>query len=56
MVLAKTKLLINENFRTYNAYHKNISNSQLREKLNSLQQPLSDLIDDLKQRYFLKLS
>ena len=48
----KIKLLINEKLRTYNAYRKNISNSQLRKNLSSLQQRLRDLIDDLKQKYF----
>ena len=31
------KLLINEKLRTYNAYRKKISNSELRQKVSSLQ-------------------
>ena len=52
----KIKLLINEKLRTYNAYRKNIGNSQLRKNLSSLQQRLRDLIDDSKQKYFLRLT
>ena len=52
----KTKSLINEKLRTYNAYRKNIGNNQLRKNLSSLQQRLHDLIDGLKQKYFLKLT
>ena len=52
----KIKLLINEKLRTYNAYHKNIGNSQLRKNLSLLQQRLRDLIDDSKQKYFLRLT
>ena len=51
----KIKLLINEELRTYNGYRKNIGNSQLRKNLSSLQQRLHDLIDDSKQKYFLRL-
>ena len=42
----KIKSLINEKLRTYNAYRKNIGNSQLRKNLSSSQQRLRDLIDD----------
>ena len=52
----KIRLLINEKLRTYNAYRKNIGNSQLRKNLSSLQQRLRDLIDDSKQKYFLRLT
>ena len=52
----KIKSLINEKLRTYNAYPKNIANSQLRKNLSSLQQWLRDLIDDSKQKYFLSLT
>ena len=52
----KIKSLINEKLRTYNAYRKNIGNSQLRKNLSSLQQRLRDLIDDSKQKYFLRLT
>ena len=52
----KIKLLINEKLRTYNAYRKNIGNSQLRKNLSSLQQRLRDLIDDSKQKYFSRLT
>ena len=52
----KIKLLINEKLRTYNAYRKNIGNSQLRKNLSSLQQRLRDLIDDSKQKFFLRLT
>ena len=52
----KIKSLINETLRTYNAYRKNIGNSQLRKNLSSLQQLLHDLIDDSKQKYFLRLT
>ena len=44
------KSLFNEKLRNYNAYHKNIYNSQLRKKLSSLQQRLRDVIDDSKQK------
>ena len=43
---------VNEKLRTYNAYCKNIGNSQLRKNLSSLQQRLRDLIDDLKQKLY----
>ena len=52
----KIKSLINEKLRTYNVYCKNIGNSQLRKNLSSLQQRLRDLIDDSKQKYFLRLT
>ena len=52
----KIKLFINEKLRTYNAYRKNIGNSQLRKNLSSLQQRLRDLIDDSKQKYFSRLT
>ena len=52
----KIKLLINEKLRTYNVYHKNIENNQLCKNLSSLQQRLHDLIDDSKQKYFLRLT
>ena len=52
----KIKFLSNKKLKTYNAYHKNMNNRQLREKLNSLQQRLSDLIENSKQKYFLRLS
>ena len=52
----KIKSLINEKLRTYNAYRKNIGNSQLCKNLSSLQQRLRDLIDDSKQKYFLRLT
>ena len=52
----KIKSLINEKLRTYNAYRKNIGNSQFRKNLSSLQQWLRDLIDDSKQKYFLSLT
>ena len=52
----KTKLLINEKLRTYNAYRKNIGNSHLRKNLSSLQHRLPDLIDDSKQKYFLRIT
>ena len=52
----KIKSLINEKLRTYNAYRKNIGNSQLRKNLSSLQQRLRDLIDNPKQKYFLRLT
>ena len=47
--------------RTYNAYRKNIGNSQLRKNLGSLQQQvcgerLRHLIDDSKQKFFLRLT
>ena len=48
--------MINEKLRTYNAYRKNIGNSQLRKNLSSLQQWLRDLIDDSKQKYFSRLT
>ena len=50
------KLLFNEKVRTYNAYRKNVDNIQLRNNLISLQQRLCDLIDDSKQKYFLRLT
>ena len=46
----------NEKLRTYNAYRKNIDNSPLRKNLSSLQQRLRDLIDDLKQKFLLRLT
>ena len=46
----KIKSLVNVKLRTYNAYRKNIGNSQLRKDLSSLQQRLRDLIDDSKQK------
>ena len=52
----KIKSLINEKLRTYNAYRKNIGNSQLRKNLSSLQQWLRDLIDDSKLKYFSSLT
>ena len=52
----KIKSLFNEKLRTYNAYRKNSNNSQLCNNLRSLQQRLCDLIDDSKQKYFLRLS
>ena len=42
--------------KTYNAYRKNVDNSQLRKNLSSLQKQLPDLIDDSKQKYFLRLT
>ena len=48
--------LTNEKLRTYNAYRKNIDNSQLRKNLSSFQQTLGDLIDESKQKYFLRLN
>ena len=54
--MEKLKSLINEKLRTYNAYRKNIGNSQLRKNLSSLQQRLRDLIDDSKQKYFSRLT
>ena len=48
----KIKWLIFEKIRTYNAYRKDISNSQLCEKFNSLQQRLIDPIDDSKYKYY----
>ena len=51
----KIKSLINEKLKAYNAYRKNISNSQLRKNVSSLQQWLRDLIDSSKQKYFLRL-
>ena len=48
----KIKWLIFEKIRTYNAYRKDISNSQLCEKFNSLQQRLRDPIDDSKYKYY----
>ena len=41
----KIKSLIDEKLKTYNAYPKNIGNSQLCEYLSSLQQWLRDLTD-----------
>ena len=52
----KIKSLINEKLRTYNAYRKKIGNNQLSKNLSSLQQRLRDLIDDSKQKYFLRLT
>ena len=52
----KIKTLFNEKLRTYNAYRKISINIQLRNNLRSLQQRLRDLIDDSKQKYFLRLS
>ena len=52
----KIKSLFNEKLRTYNAYRKNSNNIQLRNNLRSLQQRLRDLIDNSKQKYFLRLS
>ena len=52
----KMELSIHKKLRTYNAYRKNIGNSQLRESLSSLQQRLNYLTDDSKQQYFLRLS
>ena len=46
----KIKSLFNEKLRNYDAYRKNIHNSQLRKKLSSLQQRLRDVIDDSKQK------
>ena len=56
MATGKIKSLINEKLRTYDAYRKNIGNSQLHKNLSSLQQRLRDLIDDSKQKYFLRLT
>ena len=42
--------------KTYNAYRKNVDYSQLRKNLSSLQKQLPDLIDDSKQKYFLRLT
>ena len=50
------KSLFNEKLRNYNAYHKNIYNSQLRKKLSSLQQRLRDVIDDSKQKCSIRLT
>ena len=50
------KSLINEKLRTYNAYRKNIGNNQLRKTYSSSQQRLRALIDDSKQKYFLRLT
>ena len=52
----KIKSLFNEKLRTYNAYCKNSNNIQLRNNSRSLQQRLSELIDDSKQKYFIRLS
>ena len=52
----KIKSLINKKLRTHNVYRKNIGNSQLCKNLSSLQQPLRDLRDDSKQKYFLRLT
>ena len=41
----KIQSLIDEKLKTYNAYPKNIGNSQLCEYLSSLQQWLRDLTD-----------
>ena len=56
MIQWEIKLLVNEKFRNFNAYCKNISKRQLRENLSLLQQWLNGLIDDSKQKYFLRLS
>ena len=47
---------VNEKLRTYNAYRKNIGNSQLRKNFSSLQQRLRDLIDDSNQKFYLRLT
>ena len=52
----KIKSLFNEKLRTYNDYRKNSNDIQLRNNLRFLQQRLRDLIDDSKQKYFLRLS
>ena len=56
MIQWEIKLLVNEKFRNFNAYCKNISKRQLRENLSLLQQWLNGLIDNSKQKYFLRLS
>ena len=52
----KIKSLINEKPRTCHIYRKNIDNSQLRKNLSSSQPWLRDLIDDSKQKIFLKVN
>ena len=52
----KIKSFFNEKLRSYNDYRKNSNNIQLRNNLRSLQQRLRDLIEDSKQKYFLRLS
>ena len=52
----KIKSLFNETLRTYRAYRKNSNNIQLCNNFRSLQQRLRDLIDNSKQKYFLRLS
>ena len=52
----KIKSLINEKLITYNAYRKNMGNSELSKNLSSLQQRLRDLIDDSNEKYFLRLT
>ena len=54
--IGKINSIFSEKLRTYNAYLKNIDNIQLRNNLISLQQRLRDLIDDSKQKYFLRLT
>ena len=56
MIQGEIKLLVNEKFRNFNAYCKNISKSRLRENLSLLQQCLNGVTDDSKQKYFLRLS
>ena len=56
MIQWEIKLLVNEKFRNFNAYCKNISKRQLRENLSLLQQWLNGLIDNSKKKYFLRLS
>ena len=50
MIQGEIKFLVNEKFRNFNAYCKNISKSRLRENLSLLQQWLNGLIDDSKQK------
>ena len=52
----KIKSLFNEKLRNYDAYRKNIHNSQLRKKLSFLQQRLRDVIDDSKQKCSIRLT
>ena len=52
----KIKSLFNEKLGTYNAYLKNSDNIKLLNNLRSLQQRLPNLIDDSKQKYFIRLS
>ena len=54
--IGKIKSIFSEKLRTYNAYLKNIDNIQLRNNLISLQKRWRDLIDDSKQKYFLRLT